>query len=201
MSLNQRQESLELIINRIRTLERAFQEVNQCVKEMKGALVQTEGKQKKEVRRKRRDTYTMDATDKESVEHTRPIALTLRSNKRSVGSWADLLEEICILLIEKDCFQFSLAARECKQSHGFSDIRVEKKHWREIKKDAEDGTGFYFYPSLQADESRLTILQLLSYFGYKKAELIFELSLKPKFLPKHEGKVPQSWKQVGKADF
>ena len=191
-----KQESMVSIADNIRKLEQNLKNVNQSLDAIKKDFAAIGGvlNARPSNRSVNLITYTMDASDKESVEHTRPIAFTLRSANVSAESWKGLLQKICVTLIERDRNQFRLATKECKWSHRFSSYEVEHSNWAEIRTDTEEGTGFYFYPALAADETRITIVELLSQFGYKKEELRFEICLKPKFLPER-GKVPQSWKR------
>ena len=189
-------EAMESIADNISKLEKNLKNVNQALNSIKKdfAAIGSALNPPPLNRSVNLITYTMDASDKESVEHTRPVAFTLRATNVSATSWKGLLQKICVILIERDRDQFRLSTKECKWSHRFSSYEVEHSNWTEIRTDTEEGTGFYFYPALAADETRITIVELLSKFGYKKDELIFEICLKPRFLPER-GKVPQSWKR------
>lgn len=191
-----KQELMVSIADNICKLEQSIKNVNQSLDAIKkdfaaiGGVLDT----RKSNRSVDLITYAMNASDKESVEHTRPIAFTLKSTKFPVKSWKRLLEKICVELIQRDSDHFWLATRKCKWAHRFSSNEVERRGWTEIRTDTEEGTGFYFYPALAADETRITIVELLSQFGYKNDELRFEICLGSKFMPKR-GKVPQSWKR------
>ena len=169
------QELMVAIADNIRKLEQNLKNVNQSLDAIKKDFAAIGGILNPRPPNRSVDliTYTMDASDKESVEHTRPIASTFKSTNISAVSWKGLLQKNCVLLIERDRNQFRLSTKECKWSHRFSSYEVEHSNWAEIRTDTEEGTGFYFYPALATDETRITIVELLSQFGYKKDELRF----------------------------
>lgn len=76
MNLNHNPTPLELIEGGIRKLERALQEANQSVKEIKGTLAQIEGEQEPP-HRGNKETYTVNASDNYDVEFTKVITFSL----------------------------------------------------------------------------------------------------------------------------
>ena len=83
-----KQESMVSIADNIRKLEQNLKNVNQSLDAIKKDFATIGGvlNARPSNRSVNLITYTMDASDKESVEHTRPIAFTLRSTYVSAES-------------------------------------------------------------------------------------------------------------------
>ena len=143
--------------------------MNQCVKEIKGALAQIGGGQKEEVHGNKQASYTISASENYDVEHTKPVAFVLKGTRRKVRAWKTLVLDLCKILNDEDNNQFHSALWRSECSKWFSTFR-KNNYWVQI-----EGTNTHVYTVFPAPDAWEVAIELITCFGYEKDDLTFEL--------------------------
>ncbi len=181
MNLNHNPTPLELIEGGIRKLERALQEANQSVKEIKGTLAQIEGKQEPP-HRGNKETYTVKASENYDVEFTKVITFSLKGSKYKVhrNAWNHCVIHLCKILNGADSNKFRsvLWDGECVKWFNTS---PKGRNWVAL-----DRTNVYFHDAIPAPDAQKVAVELVTRFGYEKEHLVFELRDTPRRYAKKE---------------